>query len=59
MVIHRTAERHEVRRRDERTPAEFRAQRIAGSHDLPVDEVQDHAADLRDAAAKTLRASGR
>lgn len=41
------ADRPDVRLVDVRTPAEFRAQRIVGSRNVPLDTVERHALELR------------
>lgn len=45
-LVRLRAERSDVRLVDVRTPAEFRAQRIDGSDNIPLDVVAQHASDL-------------
>lgn len=45
-LVQLRAERPDVRLVDVRTPAEFRAQRIDGSENVPLNVVAQHAADL-------------
>ena len=46
-LVRLRAERPDVRLLDVRTPGEFRAQRIEGSHNVPLDMVEQHAPELR------------
>ena len=45
-LVRLRAERPDVRLVDVRTPAEFGAQRIDGSENIPLDVVEQHASDL-------------
>lgn len=45
-LVRLRAERPDVQLVDVRTPAEFRAQRIDGSENIPLDVVEQHASDL-------------
>ena len=53
-LVRLRAERPDVRLLDVRTPGEFRAQRIDGSYNVPVDAVAAHAPELRSQAGPVV-----